>query len=694
MHPTKLFVAFAFLLAGLVPFGANAQSSSACNAFSYNLYFGLTDAQTNGEVSRLQSQLGGQVTGYFGPLTERLVQAWQASQGIVSSGSPDTTGYGAVGPRTRALLATNCSTASSPFQPLPTPTPNNLTEDGQPFLYAEFVSSDMSVVDVTNGPDYAEYQITLELTANDSDIFVPASKTTEDTTLSSVGVKTGWNFDVTGATAVSGASNIDSTAVFAMSADTAYLIREGDTEEFTFLVTATTSSGGGQLKLGAIQFGTSATDIFSKTLYLDTNEFGTPKPVGGTTGTTSIYSVALKDHNYTKGVLELEGVAENIASFGITLDQGDKVYGSGSNAIKVKNNGTWFHRALVNLVPGTYNFNAFTSNNVLIGFGTLDIEAEKVATCYFRPDTGGGENGISFGNRSQTAQSCLEMCTISRNEKWGMSTSGSCTYTDKNGKTTVTRLSGINEVSGTVTIAKSTHDVARPTLTGTAKNLESFTIVITGTGEKYGDVVFVKNGKWSHRILSDFQNGTYGVEAYDPKGNLLGKGTFRIAVPEEEEEDEEVVQENTWKGVTAVGVYEGSYTASNPRVFQSNVEGYVNVNVTGDVGGENHDLVLTSYEPVNWILNVQDGVKIKKIIVAGYNKSRVTNVPSGTEVEYHSYATNGTYYYAYQSSGDSYTKLYNWLKGMYPGASNDLLGNFVFPGYSASSINVYIGLKG
>lgn len=46
-------------------------------------------------------------TGYFGPLTEGAVQEWQASRGIVSSGSPATTGWGVVGPRTRIALA-NC----------------------------------------------------------------------------------------------------------------------------------------------------------------------------------------------------------------------------------------------------------------------------------------------------------------------------------------------------------------------------------------------------------------------------------------------------------------------------------------------------------------------------------------------------------------------------------------------------------
>ena len=40
------------------------------------------------------------VTGYYGDLTQAAVQNFQAKNGIVSSGNPDTTGYGNVGPKT------------------------------------------------------------------------------------------------------------------------------------------------------------------------------------------------------------------------------------------------------------------------------------------------------------------------------------------------------------------------------------------------------------------------------------------------------------------------------------------------------------------------------------------------------------------------------------------------------------------
>lgn len=49
----------------------------------------------------------GLVTSYFGPLTEAAVKRFQIKNGIVSSGTPETTGYGQVGPLTRTALNDN-----------------------------------------------------------------------------------------------------------------------------------------------------------------------------------------------------------------------------------------------------------------------------------------------------------------------------------------------------------------------------------------------------------------------------------------------------------------------------------------------------------------------------------------------------------------------------------------------------------
>lgn len=88
-------------------------SGSSFNyTFTHNLFRSVTDATTGGEVSNLQRLLAsdasvypeGLITGFYGALTEQAVQRFQAKRGIVSSGTPETTGYGAVGPKTRAAL--------------------------------------------------------------------------------------------------------------------------------------------------------------------------------------------------------------------------------------------------------------------------------------------------------------------------------------------------------------------------------------------------------------------------------------------------------------------------------------------------------------------------------------------------------------------------------------------------------------
>src|SRR3989338_5048557 len=82
------------------------------------------------DVSALQTFLIAQgflsatATGYFGSLTEAAVRQYQAAQNIVSSGTPATTGYGAVGPRTRAAIVQQQGISTSPpSRPTPTPTP-------------------------------------------------------------------------------------------------------------------------------------------------------------------------------------------------------------------------------------------------------------------------------------------------------------------------------------------------------------------------------------------------------------------------------------------------------------------------------------------------------------------------------------------------------------------------------------------
>lgn len=72
----------------------------------------LDIGDSNNDVTSLQTYLAmnasyypsGLVTGYYGPLTAAGVEKFQTAQGIVTSGTPATTGYGRVGPTTLARI--------------------------------------------------------------------------------------------------------------------------------------------------------------------------------------------------------------------------------------------------------------------------------------------------------------------------------------------------------------------------------------------------------------------------------------------------------------------------------------------------------------------------------------------------------------------------------------------------------------
>lgn len=64
-------------------------------------------------------------SGYFGSLSQAAVQKFQAARGVVSSGSPESTGYGFVGPATRRALNAIISGAETPGIVSSTPSGNS-----------------------------------------------------------------------------------------------------------------------------------------------------------------------------------------------------------------------------------------------------------------------------------------------------------------------------------------------------------------------------------------------------------------------------------------------------------------------------------------------------------------------------------------------------------------------------------------
>ena len=61
---------------------------------------------------KAQGHMNDEATGYFGALTEAAVKKFQATNNLIASGDTNTTGYGVVGPKTRALITRLCTSAS------------------------------------------------------------------------------------------------------------------------------------------------------------------------------------------------------------------------------------------------------------------------------------------------------------------------------------------------------------------------------------------------------------------------------------------------------------------------------------------------------------------------------------------------------------------------------------------------------
>lgn len=98
------------------PDGSVLGASTDCPNLTHHLSRGSRGI----DVAELQRYLiahgnlaSGNDTGYFGSLTERAVKDWQSEHNIVSSGTPATTGHGAVGPGTRTVIHALCVPSSS-----------------------------------------------------------------------------------------------------------------------------------------------------------------------------------------------------------------------------------------------------------------------------------------------------------------------------------------------------------------------------------------------------------------------------------------------------------------------------------------------------------------------------------------------------------------------------------------------------
>lgn len=98
------------------------------------------------------------------------------------------------------------------------------------------------------------------------------------------------------------------------------------------------------------------------------------------------------------------------------------------------------------------------------------------------------------------------------------------------------------------------------------------------------------------------------------------------------------------KFVHAIGVYEGDYPDGKPHSYGYHPDGKIDVTVKNNPNASAVVLLLMSYEPVNWNINVQKGAKIEKIILSNYEGgskvSGIDDVPVVRESLGYSYERN------------------------------------------------------
>ncbi|MBL8158208.1 peptidoglycan-binding protein [bacterium] len=93
------------------PASATPVGAVGCPAIARTLSVGArgSDVTALQDFLRAKGYMSDASTGYFGAITEAAIKKLQAANGVVSSGSAATTGYGAVGPKTRSVILTLCS---------------------------------------------------------------------------------------------------------------------------------------------------------------------------------------------------------------------------------------------------------------------------------------------------------------------------------------------------------------------------------------------------------------------------------------------------------------------------------------------------------------------------------------------------------------------------------------------------------
>lgn len=147
--------------------------------------------------------------------------------------------------------------------------------------------------------------------------------------------------------------------------------------------------------------------------------------------------------------------------------------------------------------------------------------------------------------------------------------------------------------------------------------------------------------------------------------------------------------------VVALWAYEWSYSSGEWHGWTQSSDGTfthyrdewkIYAHIENDTDDQVY-LVLSSYEPVEWVLS-GDTDTFLGIIVSGYHSSRVSGV-DGTNITYETYEwqKSSEYFYAYKKGTSGYTKMLNYVEKWLAGNEVDVFWGV----YAAQNFHVNVG---
>ena len=488
---------------GIAQSGAVFRSRGSSNfLFNHQLQWGSRDGNS-GEVSELQrclTELGDytypEITGFFGRETEEAVKRFQKRNGIVSSGSRWSTGYGRVGPTTLQAIKDACAALED----------DDLTDEEEVFLSVNHRSERLAYHDVGQAAEHTIGLFTLEfdVSADGEDIFIPGTTVLEE------GPAFGVVFvilDQDGAEIKTGTTISSTLVTSADVVNSGWEIDDGKTEDFVLSVVFDPEEAGEyQLKLKTIHYSTdgSATvthshdvdDVVTQLFRIEESE--TPAEVAE-------ISAMFIDEDYqffsdfATGIFTLE--------FNVSA-QSDDVF---------------IPRTSSSRGASTYGavFSVLGEEGSVVEGGkissTLTSSADEIQT-NFKVDEGTTENFTLTTTFNPEEDGIYRV----RLDRLNYSTAGvkeapySYDVVDENIATKFYEIGDVDDDSEKATGSISAiSDSKNPVVTGTAEGTEYIGFSVDNGDKVYGSGdILVQDGKWSHTISTDLSAGDYRLVLY------------------------------------------------------------------------------------------------------------------------------------------------------------------------------------